>query len=338
MRWTALLLALACGDPEVETPESASPAESESASVSVSTSESASASASASSESASESASPAASESPAASASESASESESESESPAASEWASASESAFEPGLHVLHVPSTHDLPPRAPAALLHLARPPRALVVFLHGWGGCVRVLAGTGEVGCREGERGRPGWGLAAAHEEAHGPTAMLFLQLAYLARDGTPGRLAQAGHAARVLAAATERAALPDDAPLLVIAHSAGWQSATAFLRDDDLRGRVRALVLFDALYGGTLEFLAWLEEDDSRVLVSYVTGRGRPTRQSRRLEQLALAAEIAVGDSLESDARLRVVETGVRHGDVPAAHLTQVLDRLAPRTSE
>src|SRR5688572_14480104 len=63
---------------------------------------------------------------------------------------------------------------PNAPSAVVHAPRGfdptrPFDVVVFLHGWTGCARVLARPGRVACREGEPARDGWGLTERHDES-------------------------------------------------------------------------------------------------------------------------------------------------------------------------
>jgi hypothetical protein len=79
----------------------------------------------------------------------------------------------------------------------------PVALVLLLHGYSGCTRVLASAEpEARCRPRDRPEPGFGWAAAHEAAHTRSVLLIPQLAWRARDGSPGRLTIAGEAARLV----------------------------------------------------------------------------------------------------------------------------------------
>src|SRR5690606_38361263 len=133
---------------------------------------------------------------------------------------------------------------------------------------------LARAGEVRCARRWRTEPGWDLV----RALGPSRARFVlpQLAFRARDGSPGRFREPRFAPRFL----DYLGL-GDGPIVLAAHSAGFESALAWLRSD-VRDRVRAVVLFDALYAGTPTFVEWVAERDDRRLVSYVIGQGSTRR--------------------------------------------------------
>ena len=223
-----------------------------------------------------------------------------------------------------LDAPS-HRAPAGAPHAIVvaPTGRSPEAIFVFLHGWSGCVRVLANEGFVTCAEGEsarRRRRGWGLAPLFASAERPVALVFAQLLYNRRHaGAAGQFTEEGFAAGWL----EALALPDDVPVVLLAHSAGFETALAWLRRGGLDERLRGVVLFDALYAGTERFAGWAQDvpaDDPRArhLWSFHLGRGSTGRQNARL--LGIAG---------SDPRITVAESPVSHGDVPAHHLVEVV---------
>ncbi|HJL05778.1 MAG TPA: hypothetical protein RMH85_24265 [Polyangiaceae bacterium LLY-WYZ-15_(1-7)] len=228
-----------------------------------------------------------------------------------------------------LERPSHPGTPAGAPHAIV--ARPdapPVGAVVFLHGWSGCARVLALPGRVACVPGGPPRDGWGLVEAHEAAGVAAVFVLPQLAWRARDGRAGRYVREGFAAETLASL----AIPARLPLTLVAHSAGFETALAWLRRGGLGDRVRHVVLMDALYAGTETFLAWVEAAPERRLVSFYTGRGSTARQNARLERLASRRGVRVSGSLDEDAPVRVLRSRVAHGDVPAEHLAETLLRL------
>jgi hypothetical protein len=219
----------------------------------------------------------------------------------------------------------SHPVPSDAPHAILHVpSRAERETVVFLHGWSGCVRVLAHDGALACARRHRREPGWNLLAAARSSR--ARWLFPQLSFRARDGSPGRFREPAFARAYL----DELGL-SEGPIVLTAHSAGFETALAWLRSD-VRDRIRAVVLFDGLYAGAHAFADWALERPDRRLVSYVIGQGGTRRENERLRAYVSARGAAVGDSLEHDAPVRIVEGRAAHGDLPARHLEEVLRAL------
>ncbi len=247
-------------------------------------------------------------------------------------ERAEVSPEASEPSTRALRLTEpSHEAPDNAPHAILWTPPSPRAVFVFLHGWRGCAPVLAHSGSVACREGDEEQEGWGLIARFRDAGQDALFVVPQLAWRARTGHPGRFAQEGYAARWLDALD----VPADLPVVLLAHSAGFETALAIARHGGLGDRLRAIVLFDALYAGTERLLAWVRQDPRRRLVSYATRSGRPARQQRRLDRLARRAGLAVAHSLDAVAEATVVtqRTYAAHADVPRRHLPEVVAALS-----
>ncbi|MFO0693050.1 MAG: hypothetical protein U0230_05800 [Polyangiales bacterium] len=242
------------------------------------------------------------------------------------------------------------DVPEGAPTLVAHAAADlpetgPLELVLFLHGWSGCVNVLVRSGPTACIAGGPLEQGWGLGEAHDRAGRRSSVLLApQLAYRTRDGHPGRLARQGYADAMIREALERLAGPlhgrgldDVSRITVVAHSAAFESALAVLRRGGLGERVRRVVLFDALYDAPSAFAAWALEDPSRSLVSLHTGVGRTLDRNQRLVAALRArlssSELAV-DPPDLAAAVRthrvvVARTRAGHGQVPARHFPDVL---------
>lgn len=244
---------------------------------------------------------------------------------------------------------------PGAPSVIVHAppgfdpARPLR-LVVFLHGWSGCARVLVHAGPTACKEGEREREGWGLAARVDEAGTDALFVVPQLAFMRRSGHPGRFSEPGRfrafLGELLTSLAPRIgpgrALADVEGVTLLAHSAGFEAALAILRGGGVE--VGNVVLFDALYAGVEPFAAWALGAPDRRLVSLYTGGGRTARQSRRL---ARRLDAAVGDGLARDreaspaarlreARVLIARSTAPHGQVPARHIPELLGPLGLST--
>ncbi len=221
----------------------------------------------------------------------------------------------------------SHDTPDGAPHAILRRVDAPRGVVVFLHGWRGCARVLSQAGDVACANGMEAQRGWALNAAHAGASSQTRFVVAQLSWLRRSGDAGHFERDGFAARWL----REIGVPDDLPITIVAHSAGFETAMAWLRHGELGDRIRHVVLFDALYAGAEFFASWVSEDPSRRLISYFTGATQTRRQNRRLRGLLTRAGTPLSTTLEG-RRASVIYTPIRHADVPRRHLTEVLRHL------
>lgn len=222
-----------------------------------------------------------------------------------------------------------------APHVIVHAgdafdASAPYAVVVFLHGWSGCVRVLALQGEdVRCSERSEAQRGWDLLSTFDNAGVNAVLVLPQLAYRKRDGTAGRFAEEEFAPRWLdevrgAVGDRLSARP--AWIVVVAHSAGYESALAWIEHAD----IAAVALMDALYAGTESFADWVRRDERHWLVSYTTG-GSTGRQTRRLQRIAERRELSVSEDALGE-RVSIVHTRVRHAEVPSAHMAEVLRAL------
>lgn len=256
-----------------------------------------------------------------------------------------------------VRVSPSHSLPDGVPSvgarAAADLPREgPIHLVVFLHGWGGCVRVLLSSEPVACRTGGRPRAGWGLADRFDDARTGQLLVVPQLSLRPRDGAPGRFAEAGYARGLIEELLGDALTPlvgsprtwdDVASLTLVAHSAGFETALALLRQPDIASRTRNVVLLDALYAGVLPFARWLEAaPGERHLVSLYTG-GKTARQSRTLAsrlRRSLGERVATvtdgsGAAAIADHAAVIWRTATPHGQVPRAHLREVLAALSQR---
>ena len=77
--------------------------------------------------------------------------------------------------------------------------------------------------------------------------------------------------------------------DVASLILVAHSAGYQTAISIAERGGVRSQLRAIVLLDALYGETARYARLLEAPGNRGLrlVSLYLKRGTPQRENQRL---------------------------------------------------
>lgn len=252
---------------------------------------------------------------------------------------------------------------PNVPSAIVHApagfdARAPLQLVVFLHGLRGCATVLMGRGQLRCGPGKALDEGWDLAGHHDRAHTNTLFIVPQLAYMKRDGRPGRFGRpngfrdflqellSGPLAGPLGGARS---LADVARIDLVAHSAGYQTALAILERGGIDPKlIRSLVLFDSMYAETARFARYVEAHRAHLqLVVISLPHGPPAREAAVLEQRLRRSFGAhavtnvdpngIGDAI---TRYPVVFARGRptHRLVPANHLSDVLSALHERAAQ
>ncbi|HEX8791952.1 MAG TPA: hypothetical protein VF765_13450 [Polyangiaceae bacterium] len=222
-----------------------------------------------------------------------------------------------------------------SPAAAVHV--PPQfdagrgpAVILYFHGWNGCVRVALGDQDAPCVEDGPDRPASSLAA-QLDASGVNAMLVaIELRPEVASGSPGHLAEPGRVRALLQEIfVEHLALPlgrtldVDAlgPTMVVAHSGGYQAAAATLAVGGLR--VDDVVLLDALYGAD-DVFASAARAGVRLLDLY-TCCGGTDGHSRALAA-ALAAthrDVALDDG-DGELDPTTLTHTVFFKRVPAAH--------------
>jgi hypothetical protein len=244
------------------------------------------------------------------------------------------------------------------PSVIVHAPTPfdgraPLKLVVFLHGYSGCIPVLMGRGESRCRANEPAREGWDLGAFHDAAHTNTLFVVPQLAYMKRDGRPGAFAEqgafrafleellGGPLAKPLKGPRK---LSDVVRIDFIAHSAGYQTALAIVQRGALPDNlIQSVVLFDALYNETYRFARYIESRAASGFrfVSVSLPRGIPHRQSQQLlrrlrrtlgqERVVTADAKTLAQTVAKHA-IVIAEGTPPHRLVPANHLAEVLQAL------
>lgn len=222
------------------------------------------------------------------------------------------------------------------PAAAVHV--PPEfdagrgpGIILYFHGWNGCVEVALGDEDAPCVEGGPDRPASSLAA-QLDASGVNAMLVaIELRRDAASGDPGELAEPGRVRALLREIfVEHLELPlgrtldVDAlgPTMVVAHSGGYQAAAATLAVGGVR--VDDVVLLDALYGAD-DVFASAVRGGVRLLDLY-TSSGGTGGHSRALHGALAAAtprDVAIDDG-DSELDPTTLTHTVFFKRVPAAH--------------
>jgi len=210
------------------------------------------------------------------------------------------------------------------PRVLLHIPKgfdpsKPAVMVVFYHGHGATL-----TRDVLARQ--------EVPEQISEAGANAVLVAPQLAYDARSSNPGKLFESGAFARMVREAGDqltrlygdpRAAKTfANMPIIIVAYSGGYLSAATSIERGGLKGRVRGIVLLDALYGELGGFASWVNQNRSGFFVSSWTQstRGR----NAELERMLAERDVSVARALKMpNLNGKVVflpgEDGIRHRD-------------------
>ena len=211
------------------------------------------------------------------------------------------------------------------PRVLLHIPKgfdpnKPSVMVVFYHGHGATL-----TRDVLSRQ--------EVPEQISEAGANAVLVAPQLAYDARSSNPGKLWESGAFARMVREAGDqltklygdpRAAKTfATMPIIIVAYSGGYLSAATSLERGGLKGRVRGVVLLDALYGELGGFADWISHNRSGFFVSSWTRSTQ--RRNAQLEEMLADRDVTYRRGALRTANLNgsVVflagEDGIRHRD-------------------
>ncbi len=207
----------------------------------------------------------------------------------------------------LVHVPKTFD------------ARKPGVIVLFFHGNGA-------TLERDVRDRQR------VPQQISESGANAVLLAPQLAVDAADSSAGKFWQPGALKRfLLESSAHLARLYGDPaaaktfasmPVVIVAYSGGYVPAAWALHVGGLDGRVRGVVLLDALYGELDKFASWIEKNPSGVFVSAYTRYTR--RRDDQLVNILSEKGIEVGRGMSRSLRPGTVafvatRDGITHRD-------------------
>jgi hypothetical protein len=186
--------------------------------------------------------------------------------------------------------------------ALLHIPKGydftrPGVMIVFFHGHRATLRR-----DIRDRQ---------LVPAQVAASGINAVLVApQLAFNASDSSAGKFWEAGAFARFVAEAGVKlaelhgnpAAAEEFArmPVVIVAYSGGYLAAAWCLDVGGLGSRLRGVVLLDSIYGEQDKFVAWIENNRTKFLVSAYTDSTKT--QNMALKTMLAEHEIPVSTEL------------------------------------
>jgi hypothetical protein len=190
----------------------------------------------------------------------------------------------------LLHIPADFNL------------QRPGLIIVFFHGHGAEIKR-----DIGNRQ--------ALPAQISESRANAVLVAPQFALEARDSNPGKFRKAGSFARFLReAASKLARLQGDPrteqifarmPVVIVGYSGGYLPIAWVLRQEDVRRRIRGIVLLDALYGELDKFCDWIESDRSTFFVSAYLSSTR--RQNLELQRILDEREIDFTTALKGQLK-------------------------------
>ncbi len=240
-------------------------------------------------------------------------------------------------------LPSSHKIPDEAPSLAVHVTKHAESvrgvdLVVYLHGWQGCPRVLLSAQRVACREGGPIEEPFALRAAVEQAKLPVVFVVPQLSFWKRSGAPGRFRDPAYTKEWLDVLTRLPPLRQKRirSITLVAHSAGFQTALAFL--SAAPNAIDQVVMLDALYDGGAVLGRWVLGADDRRALTLTLGRGDTWRQSRLAERMLRRklGDVAIGrpslEHWERGARFKNVRASTNHRNIPRKQLAEILRLL------
>ncbi len=233
-------------------------------------------------------------------------------------------------------------------------------LVLYFHGWQGCVAAALASNDAPCSEDGGPRPASDLASQIDGARVNALLVAVEVRVDMATGEPGRLAMPGglrdllrelfdeHLVEPIGCTLEVDALDR---VVIVAHSGGYQAAASALALGDVP-RVTEVDLLDALYGADDIFLRWIQSqvgrygpnvaDGLRFVDLYTCCGGtadasvalaRAAREALAGEGLASALGQDDGDGdLEPDALTRAVvfkRVPGPHSDLPRLYLRELV---------
>jgi hypothetical protein len=223
-------------------------------------------------------------------------------------------------------------------------------MVLYFHGWHGCVAAALADEDSPCEDGGDPRASAALARQIDDARINALLVAIELRVDAATGEPGDLAAPGMMRAMLGellrerlADTIGCALEVDAldRIAIIAHSGGYQAAASVLQFGDLP-QVSEVVLLDALYGAEGVFRSWLRAGSRgwhpARFVDLYTCCGGTVERSRAMAELAASEPALVFDD-DSDSELdasALVKPWVfkrvarAHGELPRAYVRVLLE--------
>jgi hypothetical protein len=178
----------------------------------------------------------------------------------------------------------------------------PGIIIVFFHGHGAEIKR-----DIGNRQ--------ALPAQISESRANAVLVAPQFALKAADSSPGKFRKPGAFARFLReAAHNLGRLHGDPraeqtfsrmPVVIVGYSGGYFPIAWILHNNDVKGRLRGVVLLDALYGELDKFHGWIAANRSGFFISAYLGSTR--RQNIELQRILTDRNIEFSMALNGQLR-------------------------------
>ena len=235
-----------------------------------------------------------------------------------------------------------------APQVIVQRPSEPSAavdLVLYFHGYQGCIEVLASRDPTACRAGDRPTEGWDLLGAHRASGTTTWFVLVQLAFMERSGRPGTFARDGQAARFVDEVLQRVAhargeaVSTLRSVTIAAHSAAFETTIAVLRQGGLGVRLTSVLLLDAMYSGGPVFLRWARGSPRNTFVALATPGGTTAARAQALRPSLPRSRAIRGDASQiasiTPGSIALLTARGPHRDLPHRYLPELLRRLFGR---
>jgi hypothetical protein len=178
----------------------------------------------------------------------------------------------------------------------------PGIIIVFFHGHGAEIKR-----DIGSRQ--------QLPGQISESRANAVLVAPQFALKAADSSPGKFRKPGAFARFLReAAHNLGRLHGDPraeqifsrmPVVIVGYSGGYFPIAWILHNNDVKARLRGVVLLDALYGELDKFRGWIEANRSAFFISAYLGSTR--RQNLEFQRVLNERNIAYTTALNGQLK-------------------------------
>jgi hypothetical protein len=234
-------------------------------------------------------------------------------------------------------------------------------VVVFLHGWFGCLSVIVAAENAPCAPGGPVRYAMDVVAQFDRARIPALLVVPQLAFDAASSAGGRMTESNGLERLLHdvlndPAVRRRVVPPHADprigrVALVAHSGAFVPAAELVAHGGVE--IHEIHMLDALYRDRVEFFAWVRAHAAdfdpahgsarRFTVIYTDreGTGARTRETvRRISSMlpdGIRGLAAIDHPLLTSPPdllwtrpVFALRTAVRHEDIPRVFLSTLLE--------
>lgn len=195
-------------------------------------------------------------------------------------------------------------------------------VVVYYHGWNGCIETLVGDVRAPCDPGGPSHMYSSLISQFDRSGIDAVLVVPQLRFNAESGDAGRLDNTNGLRNLLDELLPKIGVGGVSRVTVCAHSGGYGGAASAIARGGVP--VSGCVLFDALYGNVSTFEAFARAPGTKLVDLYTAGGGTMAN-STALESRLRAAGIPA-------SKARFERISVAHSDVPLRYFESALREM------